>query len=313
MARPVRLEIPGGVYHVIVRGNERKAIFRDDTDRQRYLDQLGHYQASLGFSLLAYCLLDNHAHLAIRTGGVPLARAMARIQSSYTQWFNRRHRRVGHLFQGRYKAFLVEEDPYLLSLVRYIHENPVKAGLARRPQDYPWSSDRHYRDGKAPGWLDRTPVLGILGRTRRRAVASYRVFMGSEEEEPYEKAGTWAQTVKGEAGFAQVVLERAGEPPLKRRDVTIPAVLTEVCRLSRLDEKAVCSASRSRPQARARYLVAWACREVAGSSAASVAKFFRRDTSTLAVGLRKLEEALRRDAELRKVARTLAARLRGQA
>src|SRR5216683_2663529 len=100
MARPPRLEFPGGVYHVVVRGNERAAVFRDDEDREKYLARLGHYREKFGFRLLAFCLMGNHIHLAIRTGEFPLSRVMAGLQSSYTQWFNRRHKRAGHLFQG---------------------------------------------------------------------------------------------------------------------------------------------------------------------------------------------------------------------
>jgi REP element-mobilizing transposase RayT len=129
MARPIRVEVAGGLYHVIVRGNERRAVFRDDADRAKYLQRLAHYREKLSFQVLAYCLLDNHVHLAIETGKPPLSKVMAGLQSSYTQYFNRRHDRAGHLFQGRYKAFLVEEDPYALALIRYIHENPVKAHL----------------------------------------------------------------------------------------------------------------------------------------------------------------------------------------
>jgi REP element-mobilizing transposase RayT len=116
-----------------------KAVFRDDSDRNDYLSRLAHYAEKFGFRLLAYCLMDNHVHLAIETGKAPLSRIMAGLQSSYTQQFNRRHGRVGHLFQGRYKAFLIEKDRYALALLRYIHENPVKAGVVAKPQDYAWS------------------------------------------------------------------------------------------------------------------------------------------------------------------------------
>ena len=136
MARPPRLEFSGAVYHVVVRGNERRAIFRDDEDREQYLERLAHYREKFGFRLLAFCLMSNHVHRAIRAGHFPLSRIMAGLQSSYTQWFNRRHGRVGHLFQGRYKAFLVQEERYLLGLVRYIHENPVRAKVVERPRDY---------------------------------------------------------------------------------------------------------------------------------------------------------------------------------
>src|SRR5436309_10951023 len=105
--------------------------------------------------------MDNHVHLAIETGDAPLSRIMAGLQSSYTQAFNRRYRRVGHLFQGRYKAFLIEKDRYGLALLRYIHENPVKAGIVAAPQEYAWSSDRHYRRGKGFKCLDVDRLLSM--------------------------------------------------------------------------------------------------------------------------------------------------------
>ena len=147
VARPLRVEVAGGLYHVIVRGNERRNVFRDDADRSRYLTRLAFYREKFSFRVLAYCLMDNHVHLAIETGKIPLPRIMAGLQSSYTQYFNRRHERSGHLFQGRYKAFLVEKDRYALALLRYIHENPVKARVAEKAEDFGWSSDRAYRRG----------------------------------------------------------------------------------------------------------------------------------------------------------------------
>ena len=119
MARPTRLEAEGAVYHVIGRGNERKAIFRDDRDREAYLERLERYRERFGFRLYAFCLLDNHVHLALERGPVRLSRVMLALHGSYSQFFNRRHGRVGHLFQGRFKAFLVEKDRYLLALIRY--------------------------------------------------------------------------------------------------------------------------------------------------------------------------------------------------
>ncbi len=198
MPRPLRLEAEGAIYHVIARGNERKLIFRDDDDRREYLDRLIRCRERFGLGVLAYCLMGNHLHLAVERGATKLSRVMLALQSAYTQWFNRRHDRVGHLFQGRYKAFVIEKDRYLLALVRYIHRNPVEAGLARRPQDYPWSSDRYYRRGQAPEWLDVDDVLPLLGQSRRVAVARYRRLMGGEVEETYESLKAYAQAIKGD-------------------------------------------------------------------------------------------------------------------
>ena len=125
MPRPPRLDLPGAVYHVTARGNERRPIFRDDRDREEYLARIAYYRNKFRFRLLSYCPMTNRVHLAIRTSDAPLSRIMAGLHSSYIQRFNRRHHRVGHLFQGRYKSFLVQEGRYLIALIRYIHRNPV--------------------------------------------------------------------------------------------------------------------------------------------------------------------------------------------
>jgi REP element-mobilizing transposase RayT len=310
MARPLRLEVPGGLYHVIVRGNERKPVFRDDRDREWYLARLAHYREKLGFRLLAYCLMDNHVHLAIETGQAPLSRIMAALQSSYTQYFNRRHGRVGHLFQGRYKAFLVEEDRYALALVRYIHENALKARLVGRVEDYPWSSDRFYRRGRAPEWLDVDRVLGMLGRRRSTAVREYRRLMRETREESYESVATWGQAVRGDEAFADRVLKAAGEPAIVPRGLTVERIARQAAELGAVPLSEATGIGRGRRQSEVRLLTAWASREVARISVARVAKYFSRDASTLAKGLVRLEERMEKDRDLRRTANRLAAALR---
>src|SRR5262249_58230088 len=136
---------------------------------------------------------------------------MAGLQASYTQWFYRKYPRAGHLFQGRYNAFLVQEDPYLLCLVRYIHENPKGARLVERGQDYIWSSDRYYRRGRGPCWLDLDEVLAILGTRRRMAVKAYVDLMARGDVPSYEDLKSVGQVVKGEEDFAIRRFEEAGE------------------------------------------------------------------------------------------------------
>jgi REP element-mobilizing transposase RayT len=299
MARPTRIEFPGALYHVTARGNERKAIFRDDADRSKYLERLAHYRDSLGFKLLAYCLMDNHVHLAIESGKVPLSRIMARLQSSYTQYFNRRHRRVGHLFQGRYKSLLVERDRYALGLLRYIHENPVKAAVTKRPADYRWSSDRYYRTGAGPAWLDVDRLLSMLGRSRAEAIRGYRRLLREEPEEPYEEAGSWSQLVKGDEEFADRMLRSAGEPPALRRGLKLDRVVRELGAFTGMEPERMQGVGRGRRESQARLMVAWVAREVGGISLARTAKHFGRDTSTVARGVRGLEERIRTDRALK--------------
>lgn len=134
MARPPRLEIANGIYHVVARGNERAAIFWDDTDRGRFLELLAHVVHRYQWRVLAYCLMGNHYHLLVQTPEPNFARGMRQLNGVYAQRFNRRHGRVGHLLQGRYGARLVQEDGHLLAAVRYIVRNPVRAGLAGAPR-----------------------------------------------------------------------------------------------------------------------------------------------------------------------------------
>ena len=300
MARPLRVEFPGALYHVIARGNERKSIYRDDEDRQRYLDRLAFYREKFSFQLLAYCLMDNHVHLAIETGKAPLSRIMAGLQSSYTQYFNWRHARVGHLFQGRYKAFLVEEDPYGLALIRYIHENPVRAKVVERAEDYAWSSDRYYRRGKGPEWLDLDRVLRMLGTRRSAAVREYRRLMRETVVEPYEDVASWGQVIKGDEAFAERVLQRVGEPAAMRKALAIENVARAVGLSERLTVAAMRSASRARSESLGCFLTALVARDVGGISIAKTARYFGRDASAMVRGVATLEKTSERDTRLRR-------------
>jgi REP element-mobilizing transposase RayT len=142
MSRPIRIEFPDALYHVTERGDRREDIFEDDQDRQTFLSTLEQVIAQFNWICHAWCLMDNHYHLLIQTPDGNLSKGMRQINGVYTQASNRRHRRVGHLFQGRFKAILVDSDAYLLELSRYVVLNPVRAGVVKKPADWPWSSYR---------------------------------------------------------------------------------------------------------------------------------------------------------------------------
>jgi len=300
MARPLRLEFPGAVYHVIARGNERAAVFRDDADRRQYLERLAHYRERFGFRLLAFCLMGNHVHLAIRTGRFPLSRIMAGLQSSYVQWFNRRHRRTGHLFQGRYKAFLVQEDRYLLGLVRHIHENPVRAKLVERARDYAWSSDRHYRRGGGPQWLDVDGVLAMLGRGRRAAVAAYIELMRRGEGSDYEDVPSIGQVVKGDEAFALRRFEEAGDVEPRMKGLSEARVVAAVSRAFELDVTQLRGPARRRRLAEARWIAAYLARRLGRLPLARMSRYLHRDPSTLVRGVAGLEERIEKDRVFRR-------------
>ena len=236
--------------------------------------------------------MDNHLHLAVERGPVALSRVMLSLQGSYTQWFNVRHGRVGHLFQGRYKALLVDRDRYLLALVRYIHENPVKARVVERPQEYLWSSDRHYRRGGGPDWLDLDEALAQFGRGREAAARKYKRFMGEPAESPYELVETYGGAVKGEEEFAQAAFRTAGEFIPKHRGISIARVAAAVAREHEVETAALGRPGRYRNLSQLRAITALVARAVAGHSVASVARYFHREESTLVRRVLKLEQEM---------------------
>ena len=189
MARPLRIEFPGAVYHVTSRGNAKQAIFVDDRDRGRFLDVLSTVVNRFNWHCHAYCLMGNHYHLVIETLDANLSKGMRELNGVYTQGFNQRYKRVGHLLQGRYKAILVEKDNYLLSLCRYVVLNPVAVGLIRRPEQWRWSS---YGAAiglvKRPSFLTIDWVLSQFGGRKRVAIERYKRFVmeGIGKESPWE-------------------------------------------------------------------------------------------------------------------------------
>ena len=180
MPRQARLDAPGTVHHVILRGLERGQIVADAQDREAFLARLGDLAAATGTTLYARALLPNHAHLLLRSGAPGLPQFMRRLLTGYALGYNRRHQRVGHLFQNRYKSIVVEEEPYFRELVRYIHLNPLRARLvpdlphlARSP----WCGHAGILGRTRHPWQDRAYVLTWFGRTERGALRAYRAFL----------------------------------------------------------------------------------------------------------------------------------------
>lgn len=167
MSRPLRIEYPGAVYHVMNRGGARQKTFLYKEDYESFLKTLSETHELWGIEVLAYCLMNNHYHLCLRTPEGNLSRVMRHLDGLYTQRFNRAHRRDGALFRGRYKAILIDADEYLTAVVRYIHLNPVEAGFAKLPETYPWSSHRAYlQPENTPPWLRVEEVLKRFGKTQ---------------------------------------------------------------------------------------------------------------------------------------------------
>lgn len=178
MTRPLRLEAPGALYHVTARGNRRDRIFRDDTDRLVWLDMLAIVCRRHRCTTYSFCQMTNHFHLMMQTEDANLSQAMRQLNGLYSQYFNRRHGIVGHLFQGRFHAVLVQKETYLRVLCRYIVLNPVRAKMVAAVDDWQWSSHRYMiSDEDAPCWLDRDWLLGQFGDSRQQAIAAYQLYL----------------------------------------------------------------------------------------------------------------------------------------
>ncbi len=181
MPRNPRIHYPGALYHVVCRGNNREWIFRSEMEKQEYLERIAEYKRRYGFNLYAWVLMSNHAHLLIEVRDVSLSKIMQGIQQGYTQWYNRRHKHTGHVFEQRYKATLCNKDQYLLALIRYIHQNPERAKL-ESGLDYLWSSHKSYIGENKNGITDISFPLGLFSEDTSKAQQNYLAYMGEEEE-----------------------------------------------------------------------------------------------------------------------------------
>lgn len=190
MARKLRIHYKGALYHVIVRGNNRSNIFEEKSNKAEYLRIIKRYKEKYNFKLYAYCIMDNHAHLLIEIDKVPLSKVMQVIQQVYTQRYNRAYKRTGHVFEQRYKAIICNKDSYLLTLIRYIHMNPVKAGIAEG-LEYEWSSHNKYL-GEKSDMIDCEFPLSLFSNNKNKRRKIYVEFITEKEIdklENYELSG----------------------------------------------------------------------------------------------------------------------------
>ncbi len=211
MARPLRIEYPGAFYHVTSRGNERREIFKSQKDQEKFLSYLESAVVRYGAVIHGYCLMSNHYHLLLETPAGNLSQIMRHVNGAYTTYFNVKRKRAGHLFQGRYKAILIEADEYAAELSRYTHLNPVRATMVARPEEHPWSSYRCYiGQNRAPEWLKTDFILGYFGGDNAKAHKRYRKFaedlLAREYDSPLQ--GAVASTVLGSPEFVADVSER---------------------------------------------------------------------------------------------------------
>lgn len=236
MGRPVRIQFPGALYHITSRGNEKKEIFLAEEDRAKFLNILRDYHERYGILVHAYVLLGNHYHLILETPRANLLKVMHGINGSYTGYFNRKYGRVGHLLQGRYRAILVDRDEYLLPLSRYVHLNPVRAGMVESPEGYAWSSYGGYI-GKAQkeDWIEYSWVLSQFDRDWKRAAKKYKGYVAEAVlelgESPWK--ALFAQLVLGGEKFKDRIMgmlkaKKLGPEVVARKKLTKYPTLEEI-------------------------------------------------------------------------------------
>jgi putative transposase len=288
MARRPRLFAAGVLYHVIVRGNQRQKTFTAESDYQAYIERLARYRKKYDYVLHAYCLMPNHVHLLVESSAHPLAKLMQGLQQSYSQYFNRKHRKTGHVFEGRYKAILCQKDEYLLQLIRYIHLNPVRAGMVRSPERYRYSGGHVYLQGKATETIDPATVLSMLGGKQ-----AYRRFVqdGLSEGHKEEYYAVEDQRFLGTEGFGERLLKKeTGLSVKKLTRRSIETVARELAKLLKIDVQALRSPDRGWAISKARTIAAYVLVRRLGYRLSDVATYFGRDMATLATLLARLSD-----------------------
>ena len=312
MTRPLRIEFPGALYHVTARGNERKPIYRDAEDRQRFLQRLAGVVEIHKLAVYAYVLMRNHYHLLVETRMANLSRAMRQLNGVYTQDFNRRHHRAGHLFQGRYKAILVDKNAYLLELSRYIHLNPVRVGEVKEAWEFSWSSAAAFV-GKAPApeYLLMDEVLAHFGRRRATARRRYGGFLrdGLDQRGEPPWAAVEGQVLLGERRWVERQKQRlrhrlrAGEEVTGARQLRVQppvsVVITQVCRGAKIDPPALLRRGRRR-ESWARGMAMALAWEVCGLSQREIGRIFGVGPYAVAKTRARLAQRMAADRKLRR-------------
>jgi len=291
MPRKPRIHVPGGFYHVILRGNDRQAVFFDDDDRRRWQDILAQAIERYEHRLHVYCWMSNHVHLAVQAGNDPLAEFMSFLASVYARATNRKTGHSGHLFERRYRAILVQFDSYLKELVRYIHCNPLRAGMVGDAADYPWSSHRAYMGDPCPVWLTMDTVLSLFGDREHEARQRYAVFMGQSQPEvtvcEFRDSGRGAERMLGDDAWRQAVL---GESYCRPVTIKLDELVRNICEQHGVSEDALASDSRARRYSYIRAEIALAATEQGVATITEVAKRFGRTQPGLSRAVIRLRE-----------------------
>ncbi len=323
MPRRARLDVPGALHHIMVRGINKTDIFKDDQDRGLFLERLGLNVGEGESAVYAWVLMTNHVHLLFRSGKNGISGVMRKLLTWYAQYFNRRHKRTGHLFENRYKSILCDEDNYLLALVRYIHLNPIRTGIVKTIEEldrYPWSGHRTIIGRAKHTWMDTDSVLTQFGRVRRKAVNEYRRFVREGLAQGTVKELTGGGLIRSQGGWSQVlgmrrrgqredfderilgggefvnqILKETEERQLRqlkhtRSGRTIQKIIEAECRKIRINPLELRGGGERRDVSRARARIAKRGRDELGLSAAAIARHVGVSTSAITKAIERLEK-----------------------
>ena len=311
MARPLRIVFEGAFYHVTSRGNERKAVFKSRRDREKFLEYLESATERYAAVVHTYCLMDNHYHLLLETPAGNLPQIMRHINGAYTTYFNVKRARSGHLFQGRYKAILVEKDEYAKELSRYIHLNPVRAKKVETPEDFQWSSYGFYIGKKtSPDWLHRDFILGYFGKKKSAAQSGYRRFVeamgGQDYQSPLEEVV--GSVLLGSSAFIDFIRDQfiSGQTP----DKDLPAIrqLGQCVSLSTVFEAV--DAEFPEESAFSRDLKIFLSQKITGEKLKTIGACFGINDSAVSHASRRTKKKIGEDRKFKKTTQKIESRLK---
>ena len=310
MARPLRIEYAGAFYHVMHRGNAGSDIFKSGRDREKFLEYVGKAVERYGIKVHSYCLMPHHYHFLIETPYPNLSQAIKWINVGYVAYYNRKRRRSGHLFQGRFKAVVVDADDYLKNLSRYIHLNPKRAGMVAHCREYPWSSYPVFGGyAKAPEWLETHRLLSLFGRKRKAAMERYREFVESVQNEKIENPSK--DVVSGiilggtefinwiKRNFLSKDADIKEKPQLKslKPGLSLEDLLTAICNEFACTREVILQ--KGKKGNLARDLTIYLSREMTGESGISLGRHFGISGAGVTVRHRIIEEKIKKSRKLK--------------
>ena len=291
MPRKPRIHYPGAVYHVILRGNAGDPTFFDDRDRYRLYLILQYAVEKFRCRIHAFCLMRNHIHLVTQVDDIPLSRIMQNVSQRFTKWINFSQSRTGHLFQGRYKALLIDADTYLLELVRYVHLNPVRAGAAADADGYPWTGHRGYLGKECIPWLTTDFVLSMLSPSIVSARNAYESFVqdgiGEGRRGEFHR-GKCEGRILGDDSFTDEILVRAHQK--EKREYTLDEVVGRACARFRISEEKLKAPGKIRPMSEARAIAAAIVQASPHLRLTDLARLLGRDVSALGKAAQRVAE-----------------------